>query len=58
MEKREIECTALPPSIGRIIIWDDVFSSRNVLKGVKSILKVFPDYYGFDPLLGTRTLQM
>jgi hypothetical protein len=50
----EIESTHLPPDLNRIIIWDDVFSSRNVLKGVKSIMKVFPEYYGFDPLLGTN----
>jgi hypothetical protein len=51
----EIECTALPRSVGRIIVWDDVFSSRNVLNSVKSILKVFPEHYGFDPFLGTNS---
>jgi hypothetical protein len=51
----EIECAALPRSVGRIIVWDDVFSSRSVLNGVKSILNVFPKHYGFDPFLGTNS---
>lgn len=48
----EIESNTLAASVGRVIIWDDLFSPRTLARSVKSILEAFPEWYGFDPLLG------
>ncbi|UVO37629.1 hypothetical protein KUL72_04355 [Bradyrhizobium arachidis] len=53
-----IESNALPEFVGRVIIWDDVFSSRGIQRGVKSILEVLPEWYGFDPLLGRCSFHL
>lgn len=47
----EIETSRLAGSVGRVIIWDDLFAPRSLARSVKSILDVFPEWYGFDPLL-------
>jgi hypothetical protein len=54
----EIESSTLPRSVGRVIIWDDLFSPRTLVRRVKSILKVFPEWYGFDPLLGRCSFHL
>jgi len=48
----EIESSALAASVGRVIIWDDLFSPRTLARSVKSVLEAFPEWYGLDPLLG------
>lgn len=54
----EIETNTLPESVGRVIIWDDVFSARTLAKRVKSILDVFPEWYGFDPRLARCSFHL
>jgi hypothetical protein len=54
----EIESSTLPDSVSRVIIWDDVFSPRTLARSVKSILEVFPKWYGFDPLLGRCSFHL
>jgi hypothetical protein len=51
----EIESTTLPTFVSRVVVWDDVFSARNVSSSVTSILDVIPKYYGFNPLLGANS---
>jgi hypothetical protein len=51
----EIESTMLPTLVSRVVVWDDVFSPRSVVKSAKSILDVIPEYYGFNPLLGANS---
>lgn len=54
----EIETNKLAASVGRVIIWDDLFSSRTLARSVKSILEVFPEWYNFDPLLGRCSIHL
>jgi hypothetical protein len=54
----EIETSTLPASVGRVIVWDDLFSPRTLTRSVKSILEVFPEWYGFDPLLGRCSFHL
>jgi hypothetical protein len=54
----EIESTILPTFVSRVVVWDDVFSARNVLSSVRSILDVMPQYYGFNPLLGANSFAL
>jgi hypothetical protein len=51
----EIESTTLPTFVSRVVVWDDVFSPRSVVKSAKSILDVIPEYYGFSPSLGANS---
>ncbi|MDP3856537.1 MAG: hypothetical protein Q8Q73_02110 [Stagnimonas sp.] len=51
----EIESTMLPTLVSRVVVWDDVFSARSVVKSAKSILDVIPQYHGFNPLLGANS---
>jgi hypothetical protein len=51
----EIESTTLPTFVSRVVVWDDAFSARNVVKSVNSILGAIPKYYGFNPLLGENS---
>jgi hypothetical protein len=54
----EIEINTLAASISRVIIWDDLFSSRTLARSVKSILEAFPEWYGFEPLLGRCSFHL
>lgn len=54
----EIDSGALPASAGRVIIWDDVFLSRDLSRNLKSILKALPQWYGFDPLFGRCSFHL
>jgi len=54
----EIETCTLPASVGRVIVWDDLFSPRTLSRSVKSILEFFPELYGFDPFLGRWSFHL
>jgi hypothetical protein len=51
----EIESTTLPTFVSRVVVWDDVFSTRNVVKSAKSILNAIPKYYGFNASVGANS---
>lgn len=54
----EIETSTLAAFVGRVIIWDDLFSPRTLARSVKSVFEVFPEWYGFDPLLGRCSFHL
>jgi hypothetical protein len=54
----EIETSTLAASVGRVIIWDDLFTPRTLARSVNSILEVFPEWYGFDSPLGSWSIHL
>jgi hypothetical protein len=53
----EIESTMLPTLVSRVVVWDDVFCPRSMVKSANSILDAIPKYYGFNPLLGANSVS-
>jgi len=51
----EIESSDLPPEIGQIVIWDEVFSRRSLAKNVRNIFEALPRYYGFELAASSNT---
>ena len=51
----EIEANDLPPNIGKVVFWDDVFSSRGLCERVREILEAVRRYYYFDVALSSNT---
>jgi hypothetical protein len=49
----EIEFEEFPPNIGRVVVWDDVFSCRHLANRVQDIYAALGRYYGFDCAMGS-----
>ncbi|MHC2664582.1 hypothetical protein ACMA5K_33920 [Bradyrhizobium diazoefficiens] len=44
----EIDCSSLPASVGRIIVWDEVFSPRGLRGSVQAMIDAVADWYDFE----------
>jgi hypothetical protein len=49
----ETEINDLPPKIGRVVVWDDVFSRRRLVQSAHEIFAALAQYYGFDLVSGS-----
>jgi hypothetical protein len=49
----EIEINEMPPNIGRVVVWDDVFSRRRLAQSAHEIFAALARYYGFDFVTGS-----
>lgn len=45
----EIDCSSLPSSVGRIIVWDEVFSPRSLRGSVQAMIDAVADWYDLEP---------
>ena len=44
----DVDLSALPPCVQRVVVWDDVFSHNSLHQTIGRILEAIPKYYGFD----------
>jgi hypothetical protein len=51
----EIEANELPANVGKVVVWDDVFSSRGLHRRVGEIIEALGKYYNFDVALSSDT---
>lgn len=54
----EIDSSSLPASVGRTVIWDDVFSPRTLTRSVRATLGAVSEWYGFDPCVGHYSFHL
>lgn len=54
----EIDINNLPAYVGRIVVWDDVFSSRSLTGSVVAMLRAVKDWYGVDPWEGNCSFHV
>jgi hypothetical protein len=51
----EIEADDLPPNIGRVVVWDDVFFRRGLCRQVGKIVEAIRRCYHFDAAMSSNT---
>ncbi|MDA9435237.1 hypothetical protein XH88_26220 [Bradyrhizobium sp. CCBAU 51627] len=54
----EIDSSSLPASVGRTVIWDDVFSLRSLTRSVGAALSAVTEWYEFDPCVGQFSFHL
>jgi hypothetical protein len=52
----EIKANDLPANIGKVVVWDDVFSSRRLHRQVGEIIEAVRKYYRFHVVVSSDTI--